>query len=48
YPLHFGTLWGLPVKMLWCLLGLCLPVLSITGLLMYWNRHLRTRWRALF
>lgn len=47
YPLHFGTLWGLPVKILWCLLGLSLPVLSITGLLMYWNRYLRTRWRAL-
>ncbi len=47
YPLHFGTLWGLPIKLLWALLGLSLPALSITGLLMYWNRYLRTRWRAL-
>jgi len=47
YPLHFGTLWGLPIKMLWALLGLSLPVLSVTGLLMYWNRYLGKRWRAL-
>ena len=44
YPLHFGTLWGLPIKILWCLFGLCLPVLSLTGLLMYWNRYLGKRW----
>lgn len=47
HPLHFGTLWGLPVKILWCFLGLCLALLSITGLLMYWNRWLRHRWRSL-
>jgi uncharacterized iron-regulated membrane protein len=47
YPLHFGTLWGLPIKILWSLLGLSLPVLSVTGLLMYWNRYLSTRWRAI-
>lgn len=47
YPLHFGTLWGMPVKVLWALLGLSLPVLSVTGLLMYWNRYLGARWRAL-
>ena len=47
YPLHFGTLWGLPIKILWAILGLSLSVLSVTGLLMYWNRYLRTRWRAL-
>lgn len=43
YPLHFGTLWGLPVKIVWALLGLSLPVLSVTGLLMYWNRFLSKR-----
>jgi uncharacterized iron-regulated membrane protein len=47
YPLHFGTLWGLPVKILWCVLGLSLPVLAITGLLMYWNRYLSKRWARL-
>lgn len=48
YPLHFGTLWGLPVQILWSLLGCAVAVLSVTGLLMYWNRYLRTRWRSLF
>ncbi len=47
YPLHFGTLWGMPVKITWCLLGLGLPILSLTGLLMYWNRYLARRWRVL-
>lgn len=43
YPLHFGTLWGMGVKILWALLGLSLPILSLTGLLMYWNRWLSKR-----
>jgi uncharacterized iron-regulated membrane protein len=41
HPLHFGTLWGLPIKILWFLLGLSLAALSLTGVLMYWNRYLR-------
>ena len=41
YPLHFGTLWGMGVKILWSLMGLGVAVLSVTGLLMYWNRKLR-------
>jgi uncharacterized iron-regulated membrane protein len=41
HPLHFGTLWGPEVKLIWCLLGLSLAVLTITGVLMYWNRYLR-------
>lgn len=43
-PLHFGTSWGEGVKFLWALLGLTLPALTITGLLMYWNRWLSKRW----
>ncbi|HEY0308725.1 MAG TPA: PepSY-associated TM helix domain-containing protein [Acidobacteriaceae bacterium] len=43
-PLHFGTAWGLAVKIVWALLGLSLPVLSVTGLVMYWNRYLGKRW----
>jgi len=43
HPLHFGTLWGTSVKMLWALCGLALAILAITGLLMYWNRYLRHR-----
>lgn len=47
YPLHFGTLWGTGVKVIWSVLGMSLPVLSISGLLMYWNRYLGKRWKAL-
>jgi uncharacterized iron-regulated membrane protein len=46
-PLHFGTYWGVAVKILWAILGLAIPVLTVTGMLMYWNRWLRTRWRRL-
>lgn len=41
HPLHFGTLWGLGVKIFWSFLGVGLSLLSVTGLLMYWNRKLR-------
>jgi uncharacterized iron-regulated membrane protein len=44
HPLHFGTLWGLPFKILWFVLGLSLALLTATGLLMYWNRYLSKRW----
>jgi uncharacterized iron-regulated membrane protein len=30
-PLHFGYWGGLPTKALWCVLGLCLPALVLTG-----------------
>ncbi|WP_158749704.1 PepSY domain-containing protein [Acidobacterium sp. S8] len=43
HPLHFGTLWGWGPKVLWFLFGMSLPVLSVTGLLMYWNRFLWQR-----
>jgi uncharacterized iron-regulated membrane protein len=46
-PLHFGTLWGPWVRALWCLFGIALAALTISGLLMYWNRYLRSRWRSL-
>lgn len=46
-PLHFGTSWGQTVKVLWALLGFVLPTLTITGILMYWNRWLSKRWRAI-
>jgi uncharacterized iron-regulated membrane protein len=45
-PLHFGNWGGLPVKVLWCLLGLAPGTLGATGFLMWWNRVLRRRWRA--
>lgn len=43
-PLHFGILWGFPFRVIWSLLGLSLPLLSVTGLIMYWNRYLRKKW----
>jgi uncharacterized iron-regulated membrane protein len=46
-PLHFGTYWGLGVKVVWCVAGLAIPVLAVTGLLMYWNRALRRKWKTL-
>jgi uncharacterized iron-regulated membrane protein len=46
-PLHFGVYWGLGIKILWAVLGLSLPVLTVTGALMYWNRSLRRYWRKL-
>jgi uncharacterized iron-regulated membrane protein len=46
-PLHFGTYWGLPAKLAWAAAGLAVPLLTITGLLMYWNRSLRRKWKRL-
>ncbi len=46
-PLHFGTYWGLNVKIVWAAAGLAIPLLAITGLLMYWNRWLRRKWKTL-
>jgi uncharacterized iron-regulated membrane protein len=46
-PLHFGTYWGLGVKIVWAGAGLSIPLLAVTGLLMYWNRALRRKWKAL-
>lgn len=43
HPLHFGTLWGMACKVLWAGCGVALAVLTVTGLLMYWNRFLRHR-----
>jgi uncharacterized iron-regulated membrane protein len=46
-PLHFGTSWGLAVKMIWAIAGLVLPLLAVTGWAMYWNRVLRHKWKHL-
>ena len=46
-PLHFGTYWGLGVKIVWAAAGLAIPLLAVTGVLMYWNRVLRRKWRKL-
>lgn len=46
-PLHFGNRWGFTVKILWAVLGLSIPILTITSFLMYWNRYLSKKWRQL-
>ncbi|HTR37057.1 MAG TPA: PepSY-associated TM helix domain-containing protein [Bryobacteraceae bacterium] len=46
-PLHFGTYWGLGVKVIWAAAGLAIPLLTVSGLLMYWNRALRRKWKHL-
>jgi uncharacterized iron-regulated membrane protein len=46
-PLHFGTYWGWSVKVIWAGAGLAIPLLAVTGLLMYWNRSLRRTWKRL-
>lgn len=46
-PLHFGTYWGMGIKIVWALAGLAIPVLTVTGALMYWNRVLRRKWKHL-
>ena len=46
-PLHFGTYWGMTVKVVWALAGLAIALLTITGALMYWNRALRRKWKHL-
>jgi uncharacterized iron-regulated membrane protein len=35
------------VKIIWAVAGLAIPLLAITGLLMYWNRVLRRKWKRL-
>ena len=36
--LHFGRAWGMPVKVLWAILGIVPCLLFITGALMWWHR----------
>ncbi len=44
-PIHFGVYWGMTIKILWAVLGTALPLLAITGVLMYWNRSFSKIWR---
>ncbi|MGK6318321.1 PepSY-associated TM helix domain-containing protein [Sphingomonas sp. DT-204] len=37
-PLHFGTLGGLPTKIIWFLFGVALTGLSVTGVMIHSNR----------
>lgn len=48
YSIHFGDFAGLPSKLLWAFIGLALPLLTITGYLMWWNRLLKKKWKLYF
>ncbi len=41
YPLHFGTFWGLPSRIIYLLVGLAPAALLGTGGVMYWYRTRR-------
>lgn len=45
YPLHFGDFGGLPVKILWCLLGFSPGVLAVSGTVIWWKRNRRVATR---
>jgi len=39
YPLHVGTIWGLPSKILWLVTCIILMTLPVTGVWMWWQRR---------
>jgi len=47
FPLHTGTFWGLPTRILWTVVGLAPALLFVTGFLMWWNRVIRPRRRRM-
>lgn len=47
YSAHFGDFAGLPLQILWALLGLVPVVLVITAYTMWWNRSLKKKWAKL-
>ena len=47
YSVHFGDFGGLPVQILWALLGLVPVVLVITAYTMWWYRSLKKKWAML-
>jgi uncharacterized iron-regulated membrane protein len=36
--LHVGTFGGITVKIIWFAAGLAMPVVAVTGVVMWWNR----------
>ncbi|MDT8067027.1 MAG: PepSY-associated TM helix domain-containing protein [Terriglobia bacterium] len=47
YSIHFGDFGGQSIKFLWFVIGLSPALLAITGLIMWWNRVLKKKWRNL-
>jgi uncharacterized iron-regulated membrane protein len=44
-PVHVGSLWGLPFKLVWASLGLAFPLLFMTGVVIWTTRAGRTAGR---
>lgn len=42
-PVHFGSFGGLPVQILWCVVGLSPGALAVSGSLIWWNRRRRNK-----
>lgn len=40
-PIHYGDFGGLPIKLLWCLIGIAPSILFVTGLLTWWRPRRR-------
>ena len=47
YSAHFGDFGGLPLRILWAILGGVPAVLVITAYAMWWNRSLKRKWSRL-
>ncbi|MBI4909332.1 MAG: PepSY domain-containing protein [Acidobacteria bacterium] len=45
-PLHIGNFGGLPVRIVYAILGVVPGLLFITGFIMWWDRVVRKRWRS--
>ncbi len=43
FPLHVGTIWGMPSKILWLVTCIVLMTLPVTGVWMWWERRPRGR-----
>ena len=48
YAAHFGNFGGATVKTIWTILGLVPGMLFITGVIMWWNRVLSLKLKAIF
>jgi uncharacterized iron-regulated membrane protein len=48
YSIHYGDFAGLAGKFVWCVLGLIPSLLTLTGLIMWWNRSDRKKAWAVF
>jgi uncharacterized iron-regulated membrane protein len=45
YALHMGNVFGLPYRLFVCVLGLAIVILSVTGLVLWWQKRRAARHR---